>query len=79
MAEVTYHIVAHDHGYAYKVGDTFSQTYLTREAAREAAKAAAVEQTQAGQAMEILYEDEAGEWRREDVSGRDRPQTSVEG
>ena len=76
---VTYHIVAHDHGFAYKVGDTFSQTYLTPEAARKAAQEAAAEQKQSGEAMSILYETEDGEWTREDVSGRDRPHTEVEG
>lgn len=79
MAHVTYYIVVHDHGFAYRVGDTFSQTYLTRQAARAAAKEAAAEQEEPGEGISILYETEDGEWKREDVSGRDRPETEVEG
>jgi len=77
MAHVTYRIVAHDGGFAYRVGDTISETYASREAAHAAAVAAAAEQTAAGQGMTILYETADGEWRHEDVSGRDRPDTEV--
>ena len=74
---VTYRIVEHDNGFAYRVGDTISETFLTREAAHRAAAAAAAEQTAPGEAMEILFETQDGEWRRQDVSGRDRPETEV--
>jgi len=74
---VTYRIVEHDNGFAYKVGDTISETFPTRAAAHKAAAAAAGEQTAPGEGMSILFETQDGEWRREDVSGRDRPQTEV--
>ena len=75
---VTYRIVEHENGYAYRVGDTISETFATRAAAHRAAEAAAAEQTAPGEATEILYETQDGEWRRQDVSGRDRPQTEVQ-
>ena len=74
---VVYRIVELDTGFAYKVGDTISETFPTLAAAHKAAEAAAGEQTAPGEAMEILYETQDGEWRREDVSGRDRPDTEV--
>jgi len=77
VSHITYHIVPHDGGWAYKAEDVFSETFATREQARAAAELAAREQRVAGEAMEILYEDEKGEWRREFTSGRDRPETDV--
>ncbi len=44
MSEVTYRIVEHDGGYAYKVGDVFSETYPSHDEALQAAQAAAAEQ-----------------------------------
>ncbi|MCX4198203.1 hypothetical protein OMR07_24045, partial [Methylobacterium organophilum] len=41
MSEVTYRIVEHDGGFAYKVGDVFSETFPSREEALQAAQAAA--------------------------------------
>jgi hypothetical protein len=79
MTEVVYKIVEHDGGWAYQVGDTFSETYLTHDIARAAAEEAAREQTQPGEATGISYDDPAGRWHEEAVSGEDRPQTKVEG
>jgi hypothetical protein len=78
LSHITYHIVAHDGGWAYKAEDVFSETFATREQAKAAAELAAREQRIAGETMEILYEDENGKWRREYTSGRDRPETDVE-
>ena len=44
MAHVTYKVVEHDGGWAYKLGDVFSEPFRTREAAIEAAKMVAAEQ-----------------------------------
>ena len=41
MSHVTYTVVEHDGGWAYKVGDVFSETFATREAAHAAAARAA--------------------------------------
>ncbi len=78
MAHVTYEIVEHDGGWAYKVGDVFSETFPTRAAAEEAAEQAAREHMRAGSDETIEYEDEEGVWHEEDVSGKDRPDADVE-
>ena len=62
MSEVTYEIVEHDGGWAYKVGGVFSEPFPTHAAALKAAQAAAVEQKTPGQTEEIEYEDEKGKW-----------------
>ena len=40
MTDITYNIVEHDGGWSYKVGDTFSETFPSHEAALAAAKRA---------------------------------------
>jgi hypothetical protein len=77
MASVTYEVVAHDGGYAYKVGDVFSVTFRTHAAAREAAQAAARRQQEAGGTEAIQYEDADGVWHTEVASGSDRPAAEV--
>ena len=79
MSQVIYRIVEHDGGWAYKVGDTFSETFRTRERAHEAAERAAQEQRAPGEDVVISYEDEGYQWREEQEPGGDRPETSVEG
>jgi len=44
MAYLTYEIVPHDGGWAYKLGDTLSETYVHREDAVEGARSAASRQ-----------------------------------
>src|SRR6185312_13238106 len=44
MNKVTYQIVEHDGGWAYKLGDVYSETFRTHEEALNAARAAAAEQ-----------------------------------
>ena len=77
MSHVTYTVVEHDGGWAYKVGDVFSETFATREAAHAAAQRASEEQRVPGQSSEIEYEDSSGRWHEEDESGDDRPETEV--
>ena len=77
MPEITYEIVEHDGGWAYKVGGAFSETFPTHAAALKAAQMAAAEQRSPGQTEEIEYEDEQGKWHTETARGSDRPQTSV--
>jgi hypothetical protein len=78
MAHVTYHIVEHDGGWAYKLGDVFSETFRTREAAASAAKKVAMEQEIPGQTSGIAYEDSSGKWHEEIARGDDRPQADVD-
>jgi len=77
MSDVTYEIVRHDDGWAYKVNGVFSETYPTHAAALAAAQAAAQEQEIPGHSETIEYEDEKGKWHTETASGRDRPHTVV--
>jgi hypothetical protein len=65
-SDVTYEIVQHDGGWAYRV-----------DGALAAAQSAAAEQELPGDAETIEYEDDRGEWHSETVSGRDRPHALV--
>ena len=77
MSHVTYQIVEHDGGWAYKVDDVFSETFPSHAAALAAAKTAAAEQRVPGQTEAIEWEDANGRWHSETASGRDRPETDV--
>jgi hypothetical protein len=79
MPKVTYHIVEHAGGFAYKVGDVFSETFASHAEARAAAERAAAEQRVGGETTDIEYEDAKGEWKTETAKGGDRPETDVEG
>jgi len=79
MAELIYHVVEHDGGWAYKVDGTFSETFPSHDAAHGAAVRAAREQRLAGETVGIEYEDSAGRWRQEISDGDDRPATQVDG
>ena len=78
MTHVTYQIVQHDGGWAYKVGDVFSEPYPTHEGALAAARVAAAEQRVPGHTEAIEWEDADGKWHTETASGRDRPDTDVQ-
>ena len=78
MAHVTYDVVEHDGGFAYKVGDVFSETFPTHAAAHAAAESAARRQQIGGEDEAIQYQDSKGQWHEEQARGGDRPQTDVE-
>jgi Uncharacterized protein conserved in bacteria (DUF2188) len=77
MSHVTYIVVEHDGGWAYKVGDVFSETFPGRQEAHAAAERAAREQRVPGQSSTIEYEDGSGRWHEEQEKGDDRPDTNV--
>lgn len=77
MSRITYEIVEHDSGWAYKVGGTYSETFPSRSDAVAAAKIAAAEQQVAGSTEGIEYEDTAGKWHSELSDGTDRPEADV--
>ena len=79
MAKIVYEVVQHDGGWAYKLGDTFFETFATHDLALKAAERAAGEQVIPGETTAISYEDEAARWHTETSSGDDRPETDVEG
>ena len=78
MAKLVYRIVKHEDGWAYKVGDVFSETFPTHAAALAAARIAAGEQKVPGETVGIQYETADGVWREELDPGTDRPQTAIE-
>ena len=79
MADVTYEIVEHDGGWAYKVDGVFSETFRTQQDAHDAAASAADEQRRAGAEDEVIeYQDDKGRWKVETAEGGDRPAPHVE-
>lgn len=79
MAQITYRIVEHDGGWAYKLGDSFSETYPSHDTARAGAVRAAREQKVPDESAFIEHETTAGDWITERADGNDRPETAVEG
>jgi hypothetical protein len=79
MSHVIYQVVEHDGGWAYKVGDVFSESFATKQLAHAAASKAAREQKTPGTSEVIEYEDSSGQWHDEDAKGSDRPDTEVKG
>jgi hypothetical protein len=79
MAEITYEIIEHDGGWAYRVRGVFSETFSSHDLARKAAERAAKEQAVPGETTEISYEDKKGLWHDAASPGNDRPKTNVKG
>ncbi|HEV7157860.1 MAG TPA: DUF2188 domain-containing protein [Caulobacteraceae bacterium] len=79
MTMITYEIVEHDGGFAYRVDGVYSETFPTHDAARAAAQRAAGEQRVSGEEAGISWEDSEGRWHEEIARGDDRPATEVEG
>lgn len=79
MTKLTYEIVQHDGGWAYKVDETFSEAFPSHDAARKAAERAAREQGVPEAATSINYEDKQGHWHKEQVAPSDRPKPVVKG
>lgn len=78
MTKITYEIVEHDGGWAYRLDGVYSETFPSHDAALAAAKRAAIEQQRPGETAGITYEDERGRWHFEVSRGDDRPVTEVE-
>jgi len=78
MTRIIYRIVPHDGGWAYKLGDSFSETFATHAAARAAALAVSREQQVPDRTSWIEFEDASGQWITERADGHDRPETEVE-
>ncbi len=77
MTRLVYEVVEHDGGWAYKLGDVFSETFRTHDAAKAAADRAAAEQQLGGDDEAIEYQDRDGVWHEEQASGGDRPEVEV--
>jgi len=74
---VHYQVVKHETGWAYKLGDVFSETFTTHESALLAARDAAQRQSLTGTTQVISYEDKDGIWHEELAGGTDRPEVDV--
>jgi hypothetical protein len=79
MSKITYEIVEHDGGWAYRADGVFSEPFATHDLARRAAERAAGEQRVPGTTTGISYEDEGGTWHDQLSAGDDRPETDVKG
>jgi hypothetical protein len=79
MSKITYEVVEHDGGWAYRANGVYSETFPTHDLARAAAERAAQEQVVPDATTVISYEDEEGRWHEEVSPGKDRPQTKVSG
>jgi hypothetical protein len=77
MAKLAYEIVEHDGGWAYRVNDTYSETFQTHAAATAAASRAAAEQQVSDETGDIAYQDAQGVMHEEVARGDDRPQTTI--
>ncbi|MGV8839115.1 MAG: DUF2188 domain-containing protein [Bauldia sp.] len=77
MTRIKYEVVEHDGGFAYKLGDVFSEPFPTHDEALAAARRAAIEQRMSGETAAISWQDAAGRWHEELSRGDDRPETAV--
>lgn len=74
---ITYHVAEHDEGYAYRVGDVWSESFADHDAALAAARSAAERQQVGGDPAEITFQLADGTWQTQKVGGGDRPETEV--
>lgn len=77
MTKITYDIIEHDGGWAFKLGDTISTTFPSHDAALAAAKRVAKEQQIPGETDGISWEDDKGRWHDELSDGGDRPEVDI--
>jgi len=77
MPKVHYRVAQHDGGWAYRLGDVFSEPFPNKATAIAAARRVAAEQRVPGETTQIEFEDEAGRWHTELSEGTDRPDTDV--
>ena len=77
MTRIVYDIIKHDGGWAFKLGDTISETFQSHDAAFSAAKRVALEQQRPGETAAISWEDERGRWHEELSRGDDRPEVEI--
>lgn len=78
MTKIVYEIIEHDGGWAFKLGDTISETFRSRDAAYAAARRVALEQMRPDQTVGISWEDAQGRWHDEISSGDDRPDVEIQ-
>lgn len=77
MKQVTYDVVQHDGGWAYKVEGSYSETFASHALALKAATRAAQEHQIPDETRVIAYQDKAGLRHEETDRGDDRPIATV--
>lgn len=77
MATLHYHVVPHDGGWAYRLGDVYSERFPRKQDALAAARRVAAAQHVPGEPTQIEYEDENGQWHIERSDGLDHPDADV--
>ena len=77
MSIITYKIVEHDGGWAYKLGDVFSETFRDAAGGGRGGEKGRRRAAGSGQTEAIEYEDSEGKWHEELARGDDRPITDV--
>jgi|AraplaMF_Col_mLB_1032019.scaffolds.fasta_scaffold03303_9 hypothetical protein len=77
MVKVVYEVVPHDGGWAYRLGNVYSESFPSHAEALEAARIVAAEQQVGGDSAEISWQDDKGKWHEEYAEGGDRPETEV--
>jgi hypothetical protein len=75
---ITYHVDRHDEGWAYRLGDVWSESFPTHDEAFEAARQAAARQQVEGKDTMINYQTADGSWKSEYAAAGDRPEAGVE-
>lgn len=77
MVKITYEIVPHDGGWAYRLGGVYSEAFPTHDQALEAVRIVMEEQQIGDEPVTISYQDETGRWREEYSDGGDRPEVEI--
>ncbi len=77
MVKVTYEIVPHDEGWAYRSNGAYSERFDSHDEALEAARIVVKELSLADEPVRIIYQDETGKWRAEMSRGDDRPEVEI--
>lgn len=77
MPKLHYRIVQHDGGWAYQLGDVFSEPFTDKASALAAARRVVAEQRVPGDTTQIEFQDAAGQWHTELSEGVDRPDADV--
>lgn len=77
MQKISYSIVQHDGGWAYKMDGVFSESFATHDKALRAARIVALEQQVGDESAEISYQDQNGDWHYEHSDGGDRPDVEI--
>jgi hypothetical protein len=79
MTKITYEIVEHDGGWAYRADGVFSETFPSHDLARKAAERAQRSRWSRERRPASRTRTRYGRWHDEVSRGNDRPETDVEG